>query len=56
MRGELGGEERGELGVDRRQDVVGQLDQVDLQPAGGERLDRFEADESGTDDDGLRRG
>src|SRR5665647_1281411 len=50
MSGELVGQQGCELGVHRRQDVVGQLDEVDLKAARGERLDRFEADEAGTDD------
>ena len=52
--GELFGQQRCELGVQGRQDVVGQLDEVDLEAAGGEGLDRLEADETGTDDDGAR--
>jgi hypothetical protein len=54
VRGELVGQQRRELGVQRWQDVVGQLDEVDLQAAGAEGLDGFQADESGTDDDGAR--
>ena len=52
--GELVGQQGRELGVQWRQNVVGQLDEVDLQTAGDQGLDRLEADESGTDDDGAR--
>ncbi|OIQ72794.1 hypothetical protein GALL_455740 [mine drainage metagenome] len=51
---ELGGQQRGELRVDRWQDVVGELDEVHRDPARGERLDGLEADEPGTDDDRVR--
>ena len=54
MCGKLVGQQRCQLGVQRRQDVVGQLDEVDLQASGGERLDRLKPDEAGTDHDGPR--
>ncbi len=54
VRCELLGQQGCELGVQWRQDVVGQLDQMNFQAARGERLDRLEADETGTDDDSAR--
>ena len=54
MGGELRGQKGCELGVQRRQDVVSQLDEVDLEASRRERLDSLEADEPCADDDGAR--
>ena len=40
--------------MQRWQDVVGKLDEVDLQAAGGQGFNRLQADESGTDHHGAR--
>src|SRR5665811_1375987 len=42
-----------ELGVQGWQDMVGQLDEVDVQAAGGQGLNGLETDEAGADDDGA---
>jgi hypothetical protein len=52
--GQLVGQQWRKLGVQRWQDVLCQLDEVDLESACGESLDRFEADESGTDNNNTR--
>ncbi|GAA3511259.1 hypothetical protein GCM10022262_39280 [Georgenia daeguensis] len=53
--GQLLRQQRRQLRVERGQDVVGELDKVDPQPALRQRLDRLETDEPGPDDDGDGR-
>ena len=49
---ELGGDQDGQLGVERGEDLVGRLDDRHGDPLAGEVLGGLEADEPGPDDHG----